>query len=133
MVVRTGGGVEEGKADGGGQELGKVKVCQTYQLSEPWPHQWEINRALIGINNGHACECMSSRVKVSKVVPPFKRFYILLSPFYHHSVELSLKLLPVCQPGAFAPSISPPPVCDNENLFSTFPLWLLLRTNRPQK
>lgn len=81
--------MEEGKADEEEEvevkNWEKVKVCQTYQLSEPGPHKWEISRALIGINNGHACECMSSRVKAPKVVPHFRRLYIVFLPIHHHS------------------------------------------------
>lgn len=120
IVVRRGrGGAREGWWGGGGQELGKVKVWATFQLSEPLPHQWEITEALIGINNGDACECMLSRVKRSKVVPYYSRLYTALSPMYHHSCWIIIKTV-LCAPAWCIYLFNLSPVCDNENLFLHF-------------
>lgn len=130
LVVRgRRGGGREGWWGGRGQESGKVKVCVTFQLSEPVPHQWEITEALIGINNGDACgepvmvpwsdQCMLSRVKGSKVVPHYSRFYNVLSPMYHHSCWIIIKTL-IRVPAWRIYHFNLFPVCDNENLFLHF-------------
>lgn len=96
MVVRggRGGGREEWWGGGGaGQELGKVKVSQTFQLSEPLPHQWDSQRhwsRSIMEKRSYVCQV---GLKGSKVVPHCTRLYTVLSSVYHHCCWIISKTL----------------------------------------